>query len=265
MEKTLHFIVGLPRSGTTMMANILKQNPDIHGEAISSLAGLVGAVHANWLSYDSNREYDNPEAKVGVIRGMLDGYYAHIDRPIIIDKDRGWVSQIALLESILDRPVKMICMVRNPAEILASFEKLRRSNPQYHSLPDQSLGQGSTIAARAMFYSGPGGALGIAHAHVKDAVTMGFKDRLLFVDYNKFCNHPKNQTKRIYEFLELPAFDHNFKRIEQHEQYNDDAVGLKNLHKIKPTLEKSSINCVEYLGLDLYQQYDSQIFWDAWI
>jgi sulfotransferase len=265
MDKTLHFIVGLPRAGSTMMANLFKQNPDIHGEAVSSLAGLLGAVNANWLSYDQNREYDNPQAKVGVLKGILNGYHSHIEKPIIVDKDRGWVGQIALLESILDRPVKMICMVRNPAEILASFEKLRRNNPQYHSLPDQGLGAGSTIAARAMFYAGPGGALGMAHAQVKDAITMGYKDRLLFVDYNKFCSHPKNQTQRIYDFLELPKFEHNFKKIDQTEHYNDDVVGLKNLHKVKPSIEKSTINCVEYLGLELYQQYDSQIFWDAWV
>jgi len=38
-----------------------------------------------------------------------------------------------------------------------------------------------------------------------------------------------------------------------------------NLHKIKPKLEKTTVNCVDYLGLELFQQYNSQIFWDAWI
>ena len=40
---------------------------------------------------------------------------------------------------------------------------------------------------------------------------------------------------------------------------------LPGLHKIKPKLDKTTVNCVEYLGLDLYQQYNNQIFWDAWI
>lgn len=265
MGKTLHFIAGLPRAGSTMVTNILKQNPDIHGEAVSSLSSLVGSVHANWYSYDTNKEYDNPAAKRGVLQGILTGYYEHITKPIIVDKDRQWISQIGLLEEVIQRPVKIVCMVRNPAEILTSFEKIRKHNPLFFALPDQSLREASTIASRAFFYAGPNGPLGLAHTHVKDALTMGYADRLLFVDYNRFCNSPKSQTKRIYEFLGLPTFEHNFKHIEQTEQYNDVAIGLPRLHTIKPSVERTTSNCVEYLGLDTYQQYNAQIFWDALI
>lgn len=263
--KPLHFIVGLPRSGSTMLANILKQNPEVHAEAVSSLSSLVGSVHANWNSFEPNREYVNEQAKVGSLLGLLQGYYAHIDKSIIIDKDRQWVSQIGLLEGLLQRKVKMVCMVRNPAEILSSFEKLRKQSPLFFSLPDQSLREGSTIASRAYFYAGPNGPLGLAHTNIKDAMIMGYTDRLLFVDYSRYCNSPKAQTKRIYEFLELPAYEHDFKNIVQEEQYNDTSVGLKDLHKIKPKLEKTTVNCVEYLGLDLFQQYNREIFWDALI
>jgi sulfotransferase len=263
--KTLHFIAGLPRAGSTMMSNILKQNPQIHSEAISSLFSLVGSIHANWYSYGQNQEYRNEDAKMGVLRGIVSGYYSHIDRNIIFDKDRGWIHHIALLEEIFQRPVKILCMVRNPAEILASFEKLRKNNPTFFSLPDQSLREGSTIASRAMFYAGPNGTLGLAHSHLRDAITQGYLDKLLFIDYNRYCSNPKSQTKRIYDFFELPHFDHNFQNIEQTEEYNDLVNGLVNLHKVKPKLEKTSINPVEYLGLDLYQQYNSEIFWDAWI
>ena len=156
-------------------------------------------------------------------------------------------------------------MVRNPAEILASFEKIRKNNPNYFTLPDQSLREASTIASRAYFHAGPNGSLGLAHAHIKDAVVMGYLDRLLFVDYSRYCNSPKTQTKRIYDFFEMTSFEHNFAKIEQNEKYNDIAIGYPNLHAIKPKLEKTTINCVEYLGLDLYQQYNREIFWDAWI
>ena len=94
---------------------------------------------------------------------------------------------------------------------------------------------------------------------------MGYIDRLLFVDYNRFCSTPKAQMKRIYDFYEMEKFDHDFEKIEQQEKYNDLAIGLPNLHKIKPTLDKTTVNCVEYLGLELYEQYNREIFWNAWI
>jgi sulfotransferase len=130
-------------------------------------------------------------------------------------------------------------------------------------MTDQELREGSNIASRAMFWSGPGGALGLAHRNLKDAITMGYLDRFLFVDYNRYCSTPKAQTKRIYDFLELPYYEHDFENIEQKEKYNN--LGLVNLHKIKPTLDRTVINCVEYLGLELYEQYNREIFWNAWI
>lgn len=264
-QKTLHFITGLPRAGSTLIANLFKQNPETHGESVTSLASLIGSVNANWGVYDTNKEYRNDQAKVGVLKGIMDGYYSHIDKPVILDKDRGWIPLIGIVEAVLQKNVKMIVCVRNPAEILASFEKMRKENPLFFTQVDSVLREGSNIATRAYYYSGPEGPLGLSHKNLKDAVTMGYLDRLLFVDYNRFCSTPKAQMKRIYEFLELPNFEHNFENIVQEEHYNDLAVGLPNLHTIKPTLDKTTVNCVEYLGLDLYEQYNREIFWNAWI
>ena len=63
----------------------------------------------------------------------------------------------------------------------------------------------------------------------------------------------------------MNPFEHDYKKIIQKENYNDLAVGLPNLHKIKPEIDRTVVNCVEYLGLDLYEQYNKEIFWNAWI
>lgn len=264
-KDNLYFISGLPRSGSTLIANLLKQNPAVHGESVSSLASVFGSINASWSSIESNREYPNNQAKIGVLKGVLEGYYAHIDKPIVFDKDRGWIPLIGILEAVLQKTVKMIVCVRNPAEILTSFERMRKENPLFFTTVDAHLREGSNIASRAYYYAGPDGAMGLSHRNLKDAITMGYIDRFLFVDYNRFCNSPRSQTKRIYDFFELPEFSHNFENIVQTETYNDLAVGLPDLHKIKPTLSKTTVNCVEYLGLDLYEQYNREIFWDAWI
>jgi len=265
MEKTIHFVAGLPRSGSTLITNILKQNSEVHGESVSSLSSIFGSINASWSSMEQNQEYNNTDAKVGVLKSVLQGYYSHIDKPIIVDKDRGWIPLLPQVEAILDRKVKIIVCVRNPAEILTSFEKLRKENPLFFTKADSSLREGSNIASRAYYYAGPEGAMGLSHRNIKDAITMGYLDRFLFIDYNRFCNSPKSQTKRIYEFLELPKFEHDFEKIVQTEVYNDLAIGLPNLHKIKPSLDRTTVNCVEYLGLDIYEQYNREIFWNAWI
>lgn len=265
MEKTIHFISGLPRSGSTLITNLLKQNTEIHGEAVSSLSSIFKSINNSWSFIEENAEYDNKHSKKGVLKSTFQGYYSHIGKPIIIDRSLAWTNLISQLENTLDKQVKVIVCVRNPAEILSSFERLRKENPLFITKVDNELRENSNIVSRAYYYAGPEGILGKTHRNIKDAVTMGFNNRMLFVDYNRFCSTPKAQMKRIYDFLELPNFQHNFENIEQTEIYNDVAVGLPNLHKIKPTLDRTTVNCVEYLGLELYEQYNREIFWNAWI
>lgn len=263
--KNIYFISGLPRSGSTLITNILKQNPAVHGEAVSSLSSLVGSVHHNWTMYEQNKEYPNLEAKIGLLQGMMNGYYSHINKPIIFDKDRGWVSLIGLVEGILEKNVKILICVRNPAEILTSFEKIRKENPMVAVLPDLDLREKSSLASRAFYYAGPEGPLGLAHRTLNDAIIMGYLDRMLFVDYNRFCNSPRSQLKRIYNFFELPEYEHDLENIIQDENYNHYSNNLPYLHKIKNKIEKTTVNPVTYLGLDLYEQYNKEIFWNAWI
>lgn len=262
--KKIYFVAGLPRSGSTMIQCILRQNPAIHAEPVSSLATCFNSIYANWDNIEASKEYPNENAKRNVLKGILQNYHESNEKPIVFDKDRMWISRIALLEAVLEQQVKILCPVRNPAEILASFEKLRINNP-LNLLPAEMGADGATIAGRCLYYAGPNGPLGIAHAMIKDAITMGYLDRLLFIEYNRFCNSPRSQTKRIYEFFDLPSFDHDFEHIEQNEVYNNLGHGFPNLHKIKPKLDKTTVNCVQYLGLNLFEQYNREIFWDAWI
>lgn len=260
MEK-IYFVAGLPRSGSTLMINVLRQNPNIFGAPVSSLCALIDAVFTGWDNIPANKEYPNDEAKKRVIRSILQNYHK-TDKKIIFDKDIMWINKIGLLEDALQKEIKILCPVRNPAEILSSYEKMRRNNPSKCILPENGK---TTIASRCFHYAGPDGILGVSHALHKDAIVAGYLDKLLFVDYNNFCSTPKMQLKRIYDFFELPKFNHDINNIEQTEKYNDVVTGYVDLHKVRPQLEKQTVNCIEYLGLELYDQYNKQIFWDAWI
>ena len=263
--KTFHFVAGLPRSGSTLLINLFKQNPLIHGQAVSSLStALFGLAH-NWDTWPAHLEQPDYLAKEGALRGLLHGYYSHINKDIIIDKDRGWVTHIALIEQLLQRPVKIIVCVRNPAEILSSFEKLRKKNTMFTLLVDQQLREMSNVPTRAEWFMADSGPIGMSYNGIYDAIIQGYQDRMLFVEYNRFCNTPRKQMQRIYDFLELPVFGHDFDNIKQDDVYNDVGVGYPGLHKIKSSLEKTTVNCVEYLGLELYERYNKNIFWSAWV
>jgi sulfotransferase len=254
--KTLHFISGLPRAGSGLICDILKQNPDIHYEYNSNLVNVFNNVNIAWNKFQTSYT-QKIQQKIGVLSGILQGYYHDISCPIVLDNNIQWISQILSLETVLQRPIKIVVCVRNPAEILTSFEKFRKQNPMITTAADQILREHTSVAARAFHYAGPDGILGVTHRNIKDAIVMGYLDRMLFVDYNRFCNSPRNQTQRIYDFLELPKYNHDFENISQQDILTGD-------DKIS-SIEKITVNCVEYLGLELFEQYNREIFWNAWI
>ena len=201
MEKTLHFISGLPRSGSTLITNLLKQNPEVHGESVTSLASLFGSINASWSNIEANQEYNNEQSKKGVMYSMLQGYYSHIDKPIVFDKDRGWIALLPQLEAVLDRKVKIVVCVRNPAEILTSFERLRKDNPLFFTKSDSSLREGSNISSRAFYYAGPEGALGLAHRNLKDVVTV---DGLFFAVHKNRIKEKFDEEFDGFHFYDIP-------------------------------------------------------------
>jgi len=263
-EKMMHFIAGLPRAGSTALISLLAQNPKFYGAPLSGLCGIFAGVYANWDKNESHIEMPNPDAKRRILEAMLHNYH-DTNRPIILDKNRQWVMHIALLENLLKRPIKLIIPVRPIPEILASFEALRRKTPVELTIADEGIGEGTTIAGRAQYFAGPGGALGMAYNGLKDAVTAGYLDRMLFVDYNKLMSAPKMQLKRIYEFLEEPHFEHDFSNVEQIATGDSwRAQKLHGLHDVRKEFKKEPKSAREILGGDVYAQYDQPEPWSIW-
>lgn len=243
MSTNINLIVGLPRAGSSLVTNILSQNPKLSTQTNSPLYGLINLLHHEWRSEDV-------ECKKRSIKGLIDGYLSVNTSDTHFDNNIFWLPMLPQLEAILDKPVKLLVCVRNPAEIVTSFERSRRSNPLAVSEIDYNTKGGASIAARAFNYAGPDGVLGKTYQQIKDSVTSGYLDRMLFVDYGLYCNSPKSQTKRIYEFFELEKFDHDFDNIPNMQ---------------RKELDKTVVNCVQYIGLDLYEQYNREIFWNAWV
>ena len=44
MDKKYHFISGLPRSGSTLLAALLRQNPDFHASMSGPIAALFEGI-----------------------------------------------------------------------------------------------------------------------------------------------------------------------------------------------------------------------------
>lgn len=229
-----------------MLCNVLAQNPALHVTATSGLADLLFGVRTQWNQVpELLREGD--AALRRVMQSVLRSF--HGSNKVVLDKSRGWVSEIELVEDLLGRSARIIAPVRDIRDVLSSFEKLWRRN-YFRLKPTDKMEylQCQTVEGRCHFWLGTTSPLGIAYGRLVDALHRGFADRMLFVHHERFTASPQEELDRIYQFLELPSYQHNFDNIVQVTQDDDDLYGMGDLHTIRSKLVPSTPQWPAILG-----------------
>lgn len=233
--KKFYFIAGLPRSGSTLLANILAQNPRFHTTSTSGVMDVMFGVRNNWDKLIEFQANPNEEAKLRVLRGILHNFYEDVKQPIVFDKCRGWLSLIEMGERVLGEKMKILVPVRDMRDVLASFEKLWRETSKLSQVPQESANyfQFQTVEGRCSVWLSGDQPVGLAYNRVRDAVARGYRDRMHFIDFDRLTADPEREMKAIYSFLGEEEFEHNFNHVEQVTWEDDSVHGFKNLHAIR--------------------------------
>lgn len=255
--KTIHFVSGMPRSGSTLLCNILAQNPILRCTHTSGCLDVLFGLRNQWDSLVEHRSHPDDPAKIRVLRSVLESYHSTPDGTIVLDKGRGWLAHLEMTEQILGRKAKVIVPVRRLEEIIASMEKLHRATAAIQQPPGeaQNYMQFQTMEGRCNYWASGEGVVGLAFNRIKDAVNRGFGDRMHFVDYDALCSHPGDVLRSIYNFLGEEPFSHDLTKVEQVTTENDDIHGYVNLHRIRPLVMPQPSYAGDILGVDLRAKY----------
>src|SRR5450755_1860568 len=110
--RKFHFISGMPRSGSTLLAAILNQNPRFRSGMTSPLADIMGVVMAE-ASSKNDFSFDlSDEQRIAMLRGLVENFYAkQTDSGIVFDTSRLWCSRMQLLDTLFPT-AKVIACVR---------------------------------------------------------------------------------------------------------------------------------------------------------
>jgi sulfotransferase len=262
-SKIIHFLSGMPRAGTTVLGNILAQNPRIHVTPTSGLPQLFLEMRETCERSMEYRAAPDDNELMGILRGIMFGSFAWLDRPVIISRSRAWPDELELLESILRRKAKVIVCVRDIPEILASMEKIWRDNKAVRGI-NASASRGGTLEGRCNTWLSRDHLVGHAYAAIQDALVRGYRDRLHFVHFDDLTSHPKEVMERMYKFLGEEPFSHNFDHVEQVTVEDDAVHGFKGLHSIRSAVRPVPKRAKDLLG-PLAEKFKGPYVWDQYV
>ena len=165
----IHFISGLPRSGSTLLAALLRQNPALHANISSPLGSMVGAMLGSMSVGNETSVFIDDAQRTTVLKGLFASFYGvHQSGRTVFDTNRGWTTRIDLLVRLFP-DCKVICCVRHVPWIIDSVERLIRGNPLEPSKVFD-LDQGGTVYSRADGVMSAGGMVDFALNAMKQAM-----------------------------------------------------------------------------------------------
>lgn len=253
-----HFIAGMPRSGSTLLAAILRQNPEIHASITSPVASLFEKLHEQMNARAPYADLLTPAKRENILRGLIENYYAGQQQSVIFDTNRQWCARMSALNLLFPK-AKVIACVRDPAWVLDSFERLVQGNPLMQSklFKPEVL----TIQQRVAVLTASGGAVGFAYDATAEAFYGQFKENLIVVDYDELCAEPATVLSSIYYRLGLAPFKHEFNNIHQiyEQELFDKRFGMPGLHKIRNRVFKLERKTV--LPPELFERFKGKSFW----
>lgn len=255
--KDFVFISGMPRSGSTIGANLLAQNPRFHSTQTSGCLDIIFGVRNTWDKLIEHQAHKDDLVQKNVLRGILNSYYEHIEKSVIFEKSRGWTAYIEMAEDLIGKKVKILVPIRSLPDILASFEKLHRSTSATKQPPGEAENyfQMQTVEGRCEYWCRADNVVGLAFSRIKDAIQRGFRDRMHPIDFNRLTSNPRQVLKEVYDFLAEEWFEHNFNYVEQVTTEDDSVHGYVNLHKIRNKIEPVPSCAEEILGKELVEKY----------
>ena len=259
LTTNVHFISGLPRSGSTLLSALLRQNPRFAASVTSPVASLWGATIPGMSGASEFSSFFCDSNKSAILRGIFDGYYVHDnDKDVIFDTNRLWTARASLLANIYPNSM-IICCVRPVGWIIDSIEKILRQNP-LHTSRVFDFKPGSNVYGRAdILMNSDRGLVGLPWSSLREACFSDQAHRLILINYETLARHPARVVQQIYEAIREPIYPHRFDQVEFDQHLYDADLGMPGLHKVMDTVKFVARDpCIPP---EIFAKYEGCEFW----
>lgn len=256
--RSIHFISGLPRSGSTLLAALLRQNPRFYANMSGPVAGMVNAMLGEMSDRNEFSTLISNEQRRRVLHGLFESYYgAEFTAEVIFDTNRMWCAKLPLLCGLFPN-VKMIACVRHVSWVVDSLERAVRNN----ALRPSSIFNfqaGGTVYSRAEGVANGEGMVGYAYNALKEAFYGEHAPHLMLLQYETLVRDPAKAMAAVYDFVGEPLFQHDFNNVQFEADEFDARAGMPGLHTVGRKVvaqERATL-----LPPDVFRRFENDAFW----
>jgi len=234
--KKFNFISGMPRAGSTLLCQLLNMNEEFHVTPTSGVLDMLKVMRSNFsndVTWKAQNRLELYEDFRNGLRGFLNGYFQ--DKNVVFDKNRGWPGNIKLIDEILgNTDSKVLFCYRDPVEIVSSIEAQYQKTFLIENT-DESAAPGAfmTLDRRIGTFINDGSIVWFPVEILRDAIEMGYSDRIMFVRYYDLTNNPQETLDKIHDFIGEERNVYDVKNLKQSTFEYDGFYNYKFLHTIK--------------------------------
>lgn len=255
--KEYFFISGLPRSGSTLLSAILRQNPEFYAD-ISSPVHPLAIATIGVLTNSEVNQIVTPDRRRQIIQDVFEAFYKGVSNPIVFDTHRAWTSRTALLKSLFPS-TKVLCCVRDIPWILDSFERITMKNSLYGStFTDSESGQTVSTRCEAMMDVKKEGQVIKPYCFLEEGLSLN-PDMIHLIEYDDLCGDPEGTMRKIYAFIGKPYFPHDFDNVEYSNTIFDQAMNMEGMHTIRKKVAPQTLKTI--LPESVWNRYAGKEFW----
>jgi sulfotransferase len=228
-NKQLFFLVALPRSGNTLFASIMNQNPEIAATPNSITLEIMKDLFL-LKQTDVFKNYPDHKSLDNVLDAVYDNYYRNWPQRIIIDRGPVMTTgNLALMQKHFKEPFKVIVLLRDLMDVLASYMQWYTKNS--NAFPNRFNCKNDE--EKLMMLMNNKGAIAKDLEAIKNSYN--YPGLCHYVKYDDMVTQPEQEFRKIYQFLGEPYFNHRFNNLDQVSvnglSYDDKVVG-SNMHKL---------------------------------
>ena len=252
-NKQLFFLVAMPRSGNTVFASLINQNPEIVCTANSITLDIMKELHHLKMT-DMFRNFPDHRSLDNVMNVVYDFYYKDWPQSIIIDRGPVMTTgNFEVMQKHFKRPFKCIVLLRDLMDVLASYMKWYTENSD--AFPNKFNLKNDEEKLSWLMHKD--GAVAKELKAIKNSYN--YKDICHYVKYDDLVSQPEQEIRKVYQFMNLPYFNHRFQDLQQVEvngmSYDDTVLG-KNMHNIRSTVSKVPNPYIEKIPERIRQKYE---------